>query len=75
MSSLIDQLTECWIVDDALLSDSDSVVLVVYLVLRLEIPRISCMSAPLFDTRLIGLTVPDLVQLVIGSGSRPYEGY
>ena len=62
-------------VDDALLSDSDSVVLVVYLVLRLEIPRISCMSAPLFDTRLIGLYVPDLVQLVIGSGSRPYEGY
>ena len=36
MSSLIDPLTECWMVDDALLSDSDSVVLVVYLVLRLE---------------------------------------
>ena len=48
-------------VDDALLSDSDSVVLVVYLVLRLETPRMSCMSAPLFDTRLIGLVVPDLV--------------
>ena len=62
-------------VDDALLSDNDSVVLVVYLVLRLETPRMSCMSAPLFDTRLIGLDVPDLVQLVIGSGSRPYEGY
>ena len=62
-------------VDDALLSDSDSVVLVVYLVLRLETPRMSCMSAPLFDTRLIGLVIPDLVQLVIGSGSRPYEGY
>ena len=62
-------------VDDAFLSDSDSVVLVVYLVLRLETPRIYCMSAPLFDTRLIGLAVPDLVQLVIGSGSRPYEGY
>ena len=62
-------------VDDALLSDSDSVVLVVYLVLRLKTPRMSCMSAPLFDTRLIGLAVPDLVQLVIGSGSRPYEGY
>ena len=62
-------------VADALLSDSDSVVLVVYLVLRLETPRMSCMSAPLFDTRLIGLTVPDLVWLVIGSGSRPYEGY
>ena len=45
-------------VDDALLSDSDSVVLVVYLVLRLETLRMSCMSAPLFDTRLIGLAVP-----------------
>ena len=62
-------------VDDALLSDNDSVVLVVYLVLRLETPRMSCMSAPLFDTRLIGLAIPDLVQLVIGSGSRPYDGY
>ena len=62
-------------VDDALLSNNDSIVLVVYLVLRLETPRMSCMSAPLFDTRLIGLAVPDLVQLVIGSGSRPYEGY
>ena len=62
-------------VDDALLSDSDSVVLVVYLVLRLETPRISCMSAPLFDTRLIGLDVPDLAQPVFGSGSQPYEGY
>ena len=62
-------------VDDALLSNSDSIVLVVYLVLRLKTPRMSCMSAPLFDTRLIGLAVPDLVQLVIGSGSRSYEGY
>ena len=62
-------------VDDALLSDSDSVVLVVYLVLRLETPRMSCMSTPLFDTKLIGLAISDLVQLVIGSGSQPYEGY
>ena len=62
-------------VDDALLSDSNSVVLVVYLVLRLETPRMSYMSAPLFDTRLIGLAVPNLVHLVIGSGSRPYKGY
>ena len=69
MSSLIDPLLECWMVDDALLSDNDSIVLVVYLVLRLETPRMSCMSAPLFDTRLKGLVVPDLVQLVIGSGS------
>ena len=62
-------------VDDPLLSDNDSVVLVVYLFLRLETPRMSCMSAPLFDIKLIGLAVPDLVQLVIGSDSRPYEGY
>ena len=62
-------------VDDALLLDSDSVVLVMYLVLRLKTSRMSCMSAPLFDTILIGLDAPDLVQLVIGSGSRFYEGY
>ena len=48
-------------VDDALLSDSDSVVLVVYLVVRLETPRMSCITTPLFDTKLIGLNVPDLV--------------
>ena len=69
MSSLIDPLTECWMVDDTLLSDSNSVVLVVYLVLRLETPRMSCISAPLFDIGLIGLAVLDLVQLVIGSDS------
>ena len=62
-------------VNDALLSNNDSIVLVVYLVLRLETPRMFYMSAPLFDTRLIGLNVLDLVQLVIGSGNRPYEGY
>ena len=62
-------------VNDVLLSNSNFVVPVVYLVLRLEIPRISCMSATFFDTRRIGLDVSDLVQLVIGSGSRPYEGY
>ena len=62
-------------VDDALLSDKDSVVLMVYLIRILETPRMSCMSAPLFDTRVIGLIVPNLVQLVIGSGSRPYEAY
>ena len=75
MSSLIDPLIECWMVDDALLSDSDSVVLVVYLVFRLETPKISCMSAPFFDTRFIGLNVPNLVQSVIGSDNRLYEGY
>ena len=69
MSSLIDPLTECWIVDDILLLDSDYVVLVVYLILRLKIPRMSCMSTLLFDTRLIGLKVSDLAQLVIESGS------
>ena len=62
-------------VDDTLLLDSDFIVLVVYLVFRLETPRMSCISPPLFDTRLIGLKVPDLMRLVIGSGSQPYEGY
>ena len=37
MSLLIDSLTEYWMVDDVLLSDSDSVVPMVYLVLRFEI--------------------------------------
>ena len=62
-------------VDDALLSKNDSVVLVVYLVLRLEIPRMSCISIPPYDTRFIGIEVPDLVQPIIGSGSQPYGGY
>ena len=62
-------------VDDTLLSDNDSIVLMVYLVLRLNTPRMSCMSAPFFDTRLIGLDIPDLVQPVIGSGSQSYKGY
>ena len=75
MSSLIDSLIKYWMVDDALLSYSDFVVLVVYLVLRLETPRMSCMSTPLFDTRLIGLKVPNIVQLVIGGGGQPYKGY
>ena len=62
-------------VDDTLLLDNDFVVPMVYLVLRLETPRMSCMSAPLFNTELIGLDVPDLAQLIIGSRSQSYEGY
>ena len=62
-------------VDDALLSNSDFVVLVMYMVLRLETQRMSCISAPLFDTELIDLDVPDLAQSVIGSGSQPYDSY
>ena len=62
-------------VNDALLSDSDSIVPVVYLVLRLETPRMSCMSTPLFDTGLIDLEVPDLAQPDIGSDSQPYNDY
>ena len=62
-------------VDDALLLDNDFVVLVVYMVLRLETPMMPYMSAPLFDTGLIGLDVPDLTQPVIGSDSQSYEGY
>ena len=75
MNSLIDPLTECWMVDDALLSDNDSIVSAVYLVLRIEIPRMSCISAPLFDTRFIGLDIPNLVQSVIGSDNQLYEDY
>ena len=38
-----------------------------YLVLRLEIPKISHMSTPFFDIRLTGLEVLDLIQLVLGN--------
>lgn len=61
MSSLIDPLTECWMVDDISLSNSDSVIPMMYMVLRLEISRISYISTPLFDARLIGLEVSNLV--------------
>ena len=62
-------------VDDVLLSNNDFVVPIEYLVLRLETLRISCMSIPLLDIKLIGLEVPDLVQPVIGGCRQPYEGY
>ena len=62
-------------VDDALLLDNNFVVSMVYMVLGLETPRMSYMSTPLFDTRLIGLDVLYLAQPIIGSGSQPYEGY
>ena len=62
-------------VDDISLSNSDFVIPVVYLVLRLETPRIFCMSTQLFDTRLIGFEVPDLEQPVIKSDSQPCEDY
>ena len=55
MSSLIDLLTECWMVNDTLLSDNDPVVPLVYLVHRLEILKISFMSTSLFDIGLISL--------------------
>ena len=61
-------------INDTSLLDSDSVVLVMYLVLRLETPMMPCMSTLLFDTKLIGLEVPNLAQLIIVSGSQPYEG-
>ena len=41
----------------------------------LEIPRISYMSTPLFDTGFIGLEVLDLVQSIIENSSQSYEGY
>ena len=68
MSSLIDPLIECWMVDNALLSDNNFVVLVVYLVHRLKKLMMSYMSTPLFDTGLTELEVPDLAQPIIGSG-------
>ncbi|CAL9128542.1 unnamed protein product [Musa textilis] len=74
MSSLIDSLTECWMIDDTLLLNNDSVVLVACLVLRLETPRMSCISTLLFDTGLIGLEVSDLAQPIIESDNQPYEG-
>ena len=46
-----------------------------YLVLRLEIPRMYCMSTPLFDTGLIDLEVPNLAQPIIESGIQSYKEY
>ena len=62
-------------VNDTSLSDNNSIVPIMYLVLRLKILRLSCMSIPLFDTGFIGLKVSNLAQPVIGSGSQPYKGY
>ena len=53
-------------IDDISFSYSDFIILVVYLVFRLEIPRMSCMSTPLFDFELIGLEVTDLAQRSLG---------
>ena len=75
MSSLIDPLMEYWMIDDTLLLDNGSIVPVVYMILRLEISRMSCMSTPLFDTKIIGLEVPNLVQPVIRSGNQLYDDY
>ena len=47
-------------IDDILLLDNDSIILVVYLILRLETQKMSCINTPLFDTILIGLEVPNL---------------
>ena len=66
---MINPLMKCWIVDDISLSNNDSVISMVYLILRLEIPKIFCMSTPLFGIGLIGLEVSDLAQLVIESVS------
>ena len=60
MSSLIDLLIECWMVDDTSLSNSDFIIPMVYLVLRLETPRIFYMNTPLSNTELIDLEVSNL---------------
>lgn len=57
--------------DDVLLLNNNFIVLVVYLVLRLEISK----STSLFDIELIGLEVSNLAQLIINNDSQPYEGY
>ena len=44
-------------IDDTSLLDNDSIVQVVYLILKLDTPRMPYMSTPLFDTELIGLKV------------------
>ena len=75
MSLLINLLMEYWMVDDTSLSNNDSIILMVYLILRLKTLNMSCMSTTLFDSRLIGLEVLDLAQPIIESGSQPYEGY
>ena len=75
MSLLINPLTECWMVDDTSLLDNHSVILVVYLILRLEILMMSYMSTLLFDIRLIDLKVLDLVQSVIESDSQHHVSY
>ena len=48
-------------IDDTSLLDSNPIILIVYLVFRLETLRMSRMSTPLFDIRLIGLKVLDVV--------------
>ena len=69
MSLLNDPLTKCWMVNDTKLSDIDSVIPFMYLVVRHETPRMLYLSTLFFDSRLIGLEVPNLAQLVIGSDS------
>ena len=61
-------------VDDASLLVNDFIILVVYMVLRLETPRMFYMNTQLFDIGLIGLEVSNLAQLVIKSDSQSYEG-
>ena len=61
MSSLNNPLIECWMINDILSSNSNFVVLVMYLVLRLETLMTPYLSTSFFDTELIGLEVSDLV--------------
>ena len=53
--------------------NNGSLILVMHLVLRLEIPMIPYMRTPLFDIRIIGMEVSNLAQPNIVSGSQPYE--
>ena len=61
-------------VDDTSLLYNDSIVPILYLVLRLETLNMSYMSTLLFDTRHMCKKVLNLAQPVIGSDSQTYEG-
>ena len=74
MSSQNDPLTECWMVNDTSSSDNNFIVSVMYLVLRLETPRILCLSTSFFNTGFISLEVMDLVQTIIENNNQPYKG-
>ena len=69
MSSLNIPLTKRWTVDDISLSNNDFMVLIMYLVIRLETPRMFYFSTSFFNTGLIYPKVSHLTQSIIESSS------